>query len=286
MSYSVEWFANKLLPAAIVLLSFPVTGYCVGWFVGNSRAPVVATLIPLIVGLLGAITYAILERRQFFGKMLELIDTLSKSLDVTAATTAKLKLALGEQLEPSFWMPALWAIGVVLFSGACLYGAEAGVRNRVPTYPPVESLISNLGLDAQEQLAAVPSPEPMPPPPKRMPEEPTAKERMPEEPTVKKPSTHTKPEPPTAEELALLHELRWHFQIVQVPTAEVEAFFHESIIPILKKPLRDADLTASFRYPPSNYARTAKLKEIVDRIRKIPPKPEAAIPQAAPPAPE
>ena len=106
MSYSVEWFANKLLPAAIVLLSFPVTGYCVGWFVGNSRAPVVATLIPLIVGLLGAITYAILERRQFFGKMLELIDTLSKSLDVTAATTAKLKLALGEQLEPSFWMPA------------------------------------------------------------------------------------------------------------------------------------------------------------------------------------
>jgi hypothetical protein len=58
-------------------------------------------------------------------------------------SSTKVQMALGDEKAVSFWMPAFWGIGVILFCIACFFGTKAGIHARVPTYLPLDKLIGD-----------------------------------------------------------------------------------------------------------------------------------------------
>src|SRR5262245_37013215 len=102
-----SWYVHKLIPVLLIALAFPVVGYYVGWFVGASQSPVVATVIPLVVGLLGAVTVALLERRAVLAKLLEGVKKLQEKGQLELGAAGRIEAELGDVTETSFWLPAL-----------------------------------------------------------------------------------------------------------------------------------------------------------------------------------
>jgi hypothetical protein len=124
------------VPWLLLIAVFPVAGWLTGWLVGQSRTPVVGALLPLLFGLAGALTYGLLDRSV---KGQAVLKALKEELDPVAFE--KVQPVVAEQLKESLWLPAFWALGVILFCGACYGGLRIGLSFRVPEYPPLEELM-------------------------------------------------------------------------------------------------------------------------------------------------
>src|SRR5262249_2193283 len=114
---------EKLACWGVLLAVFPVAGYVAGWLAGYSRTPGLGALIPIVLGLLSALTYGLLERTQ---KAAAITDRLEKALDATAFFKARDEIR--KESHTSLWLPAFWALGVILFSVSCFWAVPAGVR--------------------------------------------------------------------------------------------------------------------------------------------------------------
>src|SRR5207244_9922975 len=119
-------------------------GYFTGWVVGASRSPIANTFVPLGVGLLSAISFALFERRNLFESFLKSIKDLEDAKEVQPGTLTKVRAVIGGPAEVSFWPPTIWGIGAVAFCLACLLGISAGVAFRVPKYRPLQELLGNV----------------------------------------------------------------------------------------------------------------------------------------------
>lgn len=129
----------------LVLATFPCTGFLVGWLTGASNSPVVATLLPLVFGVAGAVGFRALDRRNEASR----IDQALAAFD--APTRDAVRNALRGALPSNMLVPGLWSLGVLLFCAACFGGVKVGVDERLPRYPPLESLVRLNGLSAEEQ---------------------------------------------------------------------------------------------------------------------------------------
>src|SRR5262249_36924070 len=109
------------VPWVLMFFAFPVVGFIAGWVAGFSRAPVVGTPIPVVLGLLGALTYGLLDRTVKAGNLLA---RLKQELD--AAAFEKARAAIREESNTSLWLPAFWATGVMFFAVFCYLGLGAG----------------------------------------------------------------------------------------------------------------------------------------------------------------
>jgi hypothetical protein len=148
-------FFAKVMPCLLILPCFAAMGYYVGWLVGASKTPVVQTALPLLIGLLGAVTYALLERKSGMSKLFEHVKKLQESNILTIDAGSSVKAALVEHSDTSYWLPAFWAICITLFAGSSYLGTQHGLSLRsVPDFPMVSEFFAETS-DGRDQ----PSPE-------------------------------------------------------------------------------------------------------------------------------
>ena len=125
-----KWIQAKLLPALCIGLAFGVVGYCLGWLVGASQTPVVGTFIPLVVGLLGTVAIALLDRRTLAAKLMESIKKLQTLGQLPVGAAGTIQAELGDAGETSYWVPALWSLGLAVFCVASFIGTRQGIQSR------------------------------------------------------------------------------------------------------------------------------------------------------------
>jgi hypothetical protein len=125
--------------------AFAATGFLVGWVTGASNSPVVATVLPLIFGIVGGVSFGVLEKRDRRRRFYAALDTLDEK------TRAAVESKLGARSDDSMLLPGLWSIGTVLFCGACFIGVREGMFERQPQYPPLGSLVELQKLSPEEQ---------------------------------------------------------------------------------------------------------------------------------------
>lgn len=128
-----------------VLLAFCVSGWTIGWFVGSSDSPVVATLIPLLFGLIGALSYGFLDRRSRESKLYDDIQKLKLDDPSKKIVTDGLDLHYH-----ATWLPGIWAISVGLFCWFCYCGTRSGINDRVPEYPSTQKLMEEAQIDSDD----------------------------------------------------------------------------------------------------------------------------------------
>jgi hypothetical protein len=145
------WFRAQLIPCLLIGVSFPIVGYFIGWFVGASRVPVIATFIPLVIGLLGAVPVALLERRLAANKFMEAVKTLQEKRELDVGVAGKISSKLGDAAETSLWLPAFWSVGVILFCVASYFGTENGIRQRIGVEIPAIADLLKKTNDPQEK---------------------------------------------------------------------------------------------------------------------------------------
>ena len=134
----MSWWEWGLLGAP-----FPAMGALTGWLVGLSNSPVVASLLPLIFGLFGALGYGLLEKRSLEQSLREKLAALDE------AVRGQVEVVLGIQHKP-LAMPVLWSVGVVLFCAACAGGVYLGLDARLPKYGPMLQWVNGQTLQPAE----------------------------------------------------------------------------------------------------------------------------------------
>jgi len=107
-------------------MAFPVVGFFVGWLVGASRTPAVAALIPLLIGLLGAVPVVVITRRAIASRFIETVRRLEQKRELEAGASERIDAKLGDAARESLWLPALWSVGAVLFCVAILQCGPVG----------------------------------------------------------------------------------------------------------------------------------------------------------------
>lgn len=130
-----SWFA--------MLAAFAFCGWLVGWLTGSSNSPVVGIAIPLIVGLLGALSYPLLDK-------LSQLDTVGKELGkigLDSESTSKIERFI--QANPTASTRGLWATGVILFCASCWGGVQYGMAIRNIPYKDTDTLLRQQGVDPE-----------------------------------------------------------------------------------------------------------------------------------------
>lgn len=126
---------SSLIRGTIVLAAFVAVGWLTGWLVGASNTPVVAALLPLVFGLIGAIGFGYAEAAAQVRSVREMVqaggDNLLTRVQATLAAPAAERLQL----------PAFWAVAVILFCMACYSGIAQGITLRIPSYPSLRELL-------------------------------------------------------------------------------------------------------------------------------------------------
>jgi hypothetical protein len=123
----------------VVLAAFGVSGLFMGWMVGSSRSPVVATFLPLVFGLIGALSYGMIEKSR---KTETLVNKIQR-LDVGEAVRQEILSKLDLSLE-SRWSRMYWALGVILFCAASYSGIQLGLGQWFSGYSTTSELISEI----------------------------------------------------------------------------------------------------------------------------------------------
>lgn len=130
----------------VIIAAFPCVGFFIGWFVGMSRSPVVATLLPILFGVLGAMGFGAIERRAMQQRLHDCVEDFNDN-----AAAKQLRTALPEIQRPSLTAPAAWSLGAILFCIACYFGANVGIDTRLQTYPPLNEMIANAPVTLPEK---------------------------------------------------------------------------------------------------------------------------------------
>jgi hypothetical protein len=141
---------NKIVPGVFIVIVFPLVGFFSGWLVGVSRASIVSSLVPLVVGLLGAITFAIFDRKSMLEKMLRGVQDLEKIGQLPEGTASKVTARLEGDTSTSWWLPAFWSVNVALFCGGCYLGIMQGIAFRAPHYQLPEAYTKGSAMEPEE----------------------------------------------------------------------------------------------------------------------------------------
>jgi len=121
--------------AVSVLACCAIVGWFTGWLVGASESPVVAALLPLVFGLLGALGFGFIEAKAQANRLLEVLTRPEPDLSSVVRQPPPSHGAMDDRLL------MVWCIGVAIYCGTCRIGVEQGIGRRVPTYPSVEQMV-------------------------------------------------------------------------------------------------------------------------------------------------
>jgi hypothetical protein len=141
---SEVWVTFVLAPAAI--------GAVTGWLVGASRSPVVATVVPLVFGLLGGIGFGAVGKLFASASIVQRIlsSPTVQSLDEHVRNAIKSEAIDREGSRP---VAAFLSTGVIAFCVFFYAGAQFGIASRVPAYNPLLRAFSNTPLRSYEAAA-------------------------------------------------------------------------------------------------------------------------------------
>lgn len=132
---------RKLLWAIPFFVVPPVVGFLIGWFVGASRVPAVASLIPLLFGLGGAYSYAFVDKTV---KRDSLADELAGYPEIRTLEENQrraLFARFGAAPQTQNWLPIYWTCAIVVFCLSLFWGTESGISRRFVEYPSLDELI-------------------------------------------------------------------------------------------------------------------------------------------------
>lgn len=131
--------SKKVWALTCVTVSFLIVGWVIGFFVGESRVPVMGTLIPLIIGLLSVVSLGFFDRQATLEKVFNGIKEAQEERAIDIGTLAELKRRLGT--EPNYFTAVFWLFWVGAFTTGCYFGLQKGIHFRVPQYPAVSELV-------------------------------------------------------------------------------------------------------------------------------------------------
>jgi hypothetical protein len=120
------------------ILSFPAVGGLVGWLTGASNTPVVSAVLPLLFGLVGAVTYAYFDRQSRTADLSKKLDEIG----LEPETARRVKAALGTVQGPKH-LPALWGAGIALFCLVCFVGVRYGEAHRRGGYQSFAQVLAS-----------------------------------------------------------------------------------------------------------------------------------------------
>lgn len=126
-------------------------GYLIGWLIGASQTPVVATALPLLFGLAGALSYHLVERKVVQRQITQALHTLEVVKSLDEPVRAQMASELKQHIERPVWLPTLWSGGILLFCIFCFLGLQDGIRRRVPQYPSLNVLLSGIEITPEER---------------------------------------------------------------------------------------------------------------------------------------
>ena len=145
---------DSVWPWVIPITATPVVmGYLVGWLIGASDTPVVSVALPLLIGLISAVGYGITERRFVIDAIARRVMALAVVRKLDRSEQEEVEAGLQSHAKRSPWLPTLWGIGIIGFSVACLLGLNVGIERRLPTYVPVEELLGETQVTAEERAS-------------------------------------------------------------------------------------------------------------------------------------
>ncbi len=125
------------MPAA-----FAAAGFLIGWLTGSSHTPVVATVLPLIVGLLGAYSFTMLDKTT---KSLHIRDAMLKcEIDEPQVSRVLERAELPAVGKTSI---PIWSLSIMLFCLTAYFAVQLGVSHRNHPKLPTCDLLSLLGVD-------------------------------------------------------------------------------------------------------------------------------------------
>jgi hypothetical protein len=132
-----DYRGNIYLPLCLILVFFFSIGWVSGWFLGESRVPIVGTFIPVVVALLGGISVALFERKAMSEKILKAVQEITADGTLPLGTSTRLEAKLG---ETSYWMLCFWCASIMVFCVGSFWGFQKGVAYRVPKYASLNVL--------------------------------------------------------------------------------------------------------------------------------------------------
>ncbi len=135
---SIAW--SRIVAGTMVTASFFFVGLFVGWLSGESRVPVIATLLTIIMSLFASLMLLLFERKALVDKAHKILDDAAASEQLDPGTSGRLKAAFGDKSEATLRLPAFCGLGLLVFSAGCFLGFKQGIGFRVPEYPPVAEL--------------------------------------------------------------------------------------------------------------------------------------------------
>ncbi len=125
----------------VVLAAFAVSGLFMGWMVGASKSPVVATFLPLVFGLIGALSYGLIEK----SRKEDSLATNIRRLNVEEAVKQEIISKLGLSLD-SRWSRVYWASGVILFCATSYSGIQLGLGQWISPYSTTSALMKEIAV--------------------------------------------------------------------------------------------------------------------------------------------
>jgi len=140
----MEWWGTKLgftFFAATTLAAASYIGYLFGWVSGSSMTPVVATIAPLILGLLAGLglTTGIIPPPSLAAAL----DRITAFASLGDRDRSKIKTELASM--PNYWQLGVMALALLGFSVFCEYGFRVGGDDRDDPYPPLSLAIEGWG---------------------------------------------------------------------------------------------------------------------------------------------
>jgi hypothetical protein len=138
-----DWLRKNCWFLLVLAVAFVAVGFFVGRLVGQSRAPAIPALLPLLVGLLGGFSYALFEKRVTLATLLGKVEEVGVTKQLPPDTLASLRAEVEKEGDTSLVLPAFWAACIVLFSIAAAEGLRYGIAERVPAYPELGTFLGD-----------------------------------------------------------------------------------------------------------------------------------------------
>lgn len=137
------WLRKNWRLLLLLAAAFGAVGFLAGYLVGQSRAPAIPALLPLLVGLLGGLSYAVFEKRATLSTLLGKLEEVAATKQLHPDSLAPLRAEIEKEGEPSLALPAVWAVFIILFSLAAAVGLHYGIAERVPAYPELGTFLED-----------------------------------------------------------------------------------------------------------------------------------------------
>jgi len=141
----INWFRSNYLVCAWIIPFLaipPVIGWLTGWLVGSSQSPVVSSVIPLLFGVGTALSYMFSDRHTMIHNLHNDLLSMDELKALPTDSKRRLNNILGISHLPA-WLPVLWTMSAACLAYFTYIGTQAGIEERVKTYPSLETLTND-----------------------------------------------------------------------------------------------------------------------------------------------